>query len=250
MSHAGFRILSQSVANPVAVDISENPRLSYPMSSETTSAGSNIVPIPEVLPIFPLPNVVFFPYTYLPLHIFEPRYREMVEDAASTEECIGMALLKDGWETHYYKTPPIFELGCVGRLVTVNPLSDGRYNIVLKGLRRCTYLEQTVDTSYRQAKVILLSSQEGEELGTAIRTPLMKSAERYLQSKKAHDLCHVISSGKLSDQTLVNSLSAGLDFTPVEKQFLLESENLLQHARRLTDLIRFKIPNLSSPAQG
>jgi len=174
----------------------------------------------------------------------------MVEEAASTEECIGMALLKDGWETHYYKVPPIFELGCVGRLVTVNPLSDGRYNIVLKGLRRCTYLEQLVDTSYRQAKVNLLSSQEGEELDTSIRCPLMESAERYLQSQKAHDLCHVIASGKLSDQTLVNSLSAGLDFTPVEKQFLLESENLLQHARRLTDLIRFKLPNLQSPAQG
>ena len=220
------------------------------MSFEAKSAGSNIVPIPEVLPIFPLPNVVFFPHTYLPLHIFEPRYREMVEDAASTGECIGMALLKDGWENHYYKTPPIFELGCVGRLVTVNPLSNGRYNIVLKGLRRCTYLEQTVDTSYRQAKVNLLSGQEGEVLDTKIRNSLMESAERYLQSKKAHDLCHVIASGQLSDQTLINSLSAGLDFTPVEKQFLLESENLLQQARRLTDLIRFKLPNLQSPAQG
>ena len=161
-----------------------------------------------------------------------------------------MALLKEGWEDHYYETPPIFELGCVGRLVTVNPLSDGRYNIVLKGLRRCTYLEQTVETTYRQAKVNLLSSQEGEELDTAIRSSLMESAERYLQFKKAHDLCQVIASGKLSDQTLVNSLSAGLDFTSVEKQFLLESENLLQHARRLTDLIRFKLPNLQSPAQG
>jgi Lon protease-like protein len=220
------------------------------MSSEATSAGLNIVPIPEILPIFPLPNVVFFPFTYLPLHIFEPRYREMVEDAASTGECIGMVLLRDGWEDHYDDTPPIFELGCVGRLVCVNPLSDGRYNIVLKGLRRCTYLEQTVDTSYRQAKVNLLSSQEGEELDTTLRGPLMKSAERYLQSQKAQDLCQIITSGKLSDQTLVNSLSAGLDFTPVEKQFLLESENLPQHARRLTDLIRFKLPNLQFPAHG
>ena len=153
-------------------------------------------------------------------------------------------------KNQYDETPPIFELGCVGRLVTINPLEDGRYNIVLQGLRRCTYLEQTVETSYRQAKVSLLSSQEGQELDTAIRTLLMESAERYLQSKKAHDLCQVIASGKLSDQTLVNSLSAGLDFTPVEKQFLLESDNLLQHARRLTDLIRFKLPNLQSPAQG
>ena len=220
------------------------------MSLEATSAGSNIVPIPKVLPVFPLPNVVFFPYTYLPLHIFEPRYREMVKDAVSSGQCIGMALLRDGWEELYDGAPPIFELGCVGRLVSVNPLSDGRYNIVLKGLRRCTYKEQTVVTSYRQARVNLLSSQEGEEIDTTIRGPLLETAERYLQSKKAHDLCQVITSGKLSDQILVNSLSAGLDFTSVEKQFLLESENLPQHARRLTDLIRFKLPNLQSPAQG
>jgi Lon protease-like protein len=220
------------------------------MSLKATSASSNTEPIPEVLPIFPLPNVVFFPYTYLPLHIFEPRYREMVQDAACRGECIGMALLKEGWEERYYESPPIFELGCVGRLVTVNSLSNGRYHIVLKGLRRCIYMEQVVETSYRQAKVNLLSSQERDELGTTLRNALMESSERYLQSKNAHDLCQVIASGKLNDQTLVNSLSAGLDFTSVEKQFLLESENLLQQARRLRDLIRFKLPTLQPPVQG
>src|SRR5206468_7387829 len=59
-------------------------------------------PIPARIPVFPLPNVVLFPKTYLPLHIFEPRYRAMVSDVAMNGQCIGMALLKEGWETDYY----------------------------------------------------------------------------------------------------------------------------------------------------
>ena len=55
-------------------------------------------PIPSRIPVFPLPNVVLFPKTYLPLHIFEPRYRDMVSDAASSGQCIGMVLLKEGCE--------------------------------------------------------------------------------------------------------------------------------------------------------
>ena len=54
------------------------------------------------IPIFPLPNVVLFPNMLLPLHIFEPRYREMVEDALNGEGLIGMALLKEGWQNDYY----------------------------------------------------------------------------------------------------------------------------------------------------
>ena len=59
-------------------------------------------PIPATVPVFALPNVVLFPKTYLPLHIFEPRYREMVDDAVMGGQCIGMALLKEGWESDYY----------------------------------------------------------------------------------------------------------------------------------------------------
>ena len=57
----------------------------------------------------------------------------MLEDTVSKGDCIGMALLKDGWESQYYESPPIYDLGCVGRLVSVNSLSDGRYNIVVEG---------------------------------------------------------------------------------------------------------------------
>ena len=220
------------------------------MSSNADSSSLEAFPIPEIIPVFPLPNVVFFPQTYLPLHIFEPRYRDMVDAAASGGQCIGMALLKDGWEEQYYEAPAIFELGCVGRMITVEQLSDGRFNIVLEGLRRCTYHEQTVPSSYRQAKVSLYPSQETDELDDSLRNKITESAETYLRTKKVPDLCQIIASGRLSDRVLVNSLSAGLDFTPIEKQFLLESDHLAQQARRLLDLIRLKLPNLHSSAQG
>ena len=220
------------------------------MSSNADSPSSEAFPIPEIVPVFPLPNVVFFPHTYLPLHIFEPRYRDMVDDAVSGGQCIGMALLKDGWEEHYYEAPPIFELGCVGRMTTVQKLSDGRFNIVLEGLRRCTYHEETVPSRYRQAKISLYPRHETDELENSLRNKVTEAAEIYLQTKKVPDLCQIIASGRLSDRLLVNSLSAGLDFTPIEKQFLLESDHLSQQARRLLDLIRLKLPNLHSSAQG
>src|SRR6266540_6403794 len=98
--------------------------------SPNADAGSNLEPvsIPNVIPLFPLPNVVFFPRTYLPLHVFEPRYRQMVRDAAATHRMIGMVLLKEGWETDYEGAPAIFPTGCVGRMISVQPLPDGRSN--------------------------------------------------------------------------------------------------------------------------
>ena len=62
----------------------------------------------ELLPLFPLPNVVLFPNVFLPLHIFEPRYREMVADALASDRMIGMVLLRPGWEHDYEGRPPVY----------------------------------------------------------------------------------------------------------------------------------------------
>jgi uncharacterized protein len=219
------------------------------MPSDFPSAESAPFPLPELVPVFPLPNVVFFPETFLPLHIFEPRYRHMVQDATNQGGCIGMALLKDGWEDRYEEAPEIYPIGCVGRIISSHELTDGRFNIVLQGLRRCTYEEQTVSTSYRQARILPHLQQETFSLDTETRLNLEQVTQEYLTWKKAHELCQVIASGKLTDTILVHNLSAGLDLSPVEKQFLLESEHLIQQARRLIDLIRFKLADLRT-AQG
>jgi uncharacterized protein len=219
------------------------------MSSEFSSADSATFPIPGIVPVFPLPTVVFFPETYLPLHIFELRYREMVHDASAQGQCIGMALLKEGWEDQYAEAPPIYPIGCVGRIISSHKLADGRFNIVLQGLRRCIYEEQSASTPYRQARIIPHSQHEASFLDAETRINLEHVTQEYLTWKKAHELCQVIASGKLTDSILVHNLSAGLDLSPVEKQFLLESDHLVQQARRLIDLIRFKLADLRT-AQG
>jgi hypothetical protein len=220
-----------------------------PMSTEFSSAEPATFPIPELVPIFPLPTVVFFPETYLPLHIFEPRYREMIHDTAVQGHCIGMALLREGWEDQYEKAPSIYHIGCVGRIISSHKLADGRFNIVLQGLHRCTYEEQEVSTPYRQARILLHAQHGVSSLDLETRINLEHVTQEYLTSKKAHELCQVIASGKLTDSILVHNLSAGLDLSPVEKQFLLESDHLIQQARRLIDLIRFKLADLRT-AQG
>ena len=81
--------------------------------------------LPDRIPIFPLPNVVLFPHVFLPLHIFEPRYREMVADAIDGDRLIGMVLLRDGWRRYAGPNPPVFRVGCAGRITHVASLPDG-----------------------------------------------------------------------------------------------------------------------------
>lgn len=220
------------------------------MPAVNDTPSSKAFPVPEIIPIFPLPNVVLFPDTYLPLHIFEPRYREMVADASREGSCIGMALFKQGWENQYYGNPPIFSLGCVGRMTHIEPLQDGRSNLILQGLSRYTIEEEYFDARYRKAKITLRSSEpfqtidEGPVLSEAegsVRTTLTALATRYLQSRKADKLCELVTDEAMTDCVLVNGLSSCLDLTPLEKQFLLEAESLHQQTRRLIDFLKFKL---------
>ena len=129
-------------------------------------------PIPSRIPVFPLPNVVLFPKTYLPLHIFEPRYRTMLSDAAMNGQCIGMALLKDGWETDYYGHPPVFSMGCVGRLANVQTLADGRSNILLQGLERFTIEREWYEKAYREATIAVPVRDTETSLDPVVRRRL------------------------------------------------------------------------------
>ncbi len=86
--------------------------------------------------IFPLPNVVFFPHTLLPLHIFEPRYRQMLADCLAGERRLAMALLRPGWEADYDGRPPVHSVAGAGEILGSEMLPDGHSNIVLRGLGR------------------------------------------------------------------------------------------------------------------
>ena len=106
------------------------------------------------LPVFPLPRVVFFPGTALPLHLFEPRYRQMIEDCLEGGcTAMAVALLAPGWEDDYEGNPPIYEVAGAGRIVAHQERADGTHDIILHGLNRVRLHELPCDSgSYRCAR--------------------------------------------------------------------------------------------------
>ena len=94
------------------------------------------------IPLFPLPNCVLFPGVVQPLHIFEPRYQQMMAATLEDRSLLAMALLKPGWEKNYHGTPAIHDMVCVGRIVTQEKLDDGKYNLLLHGVTRARILSQ------------------------------------------------------------------------------------------------------------
>ncbi len=107
--------------------------------------------------LFPLPNLVLFPNVPQPLHIFEPRYCEMLLDALAHDRLIAMALLQPGWESQYQNRPKIASTVCVGKIVTHTPTGDGRHNILLVGIKRARIIEELEFVRpFRQAKVEVL----------------------------------------------------------------------------------------------
>jgi len=204
--------------------------------------------IPKIIPVFPLPDLVFFPKIYLPLHIFEPRYRQMVADAKSGDPVIGMALLKDGWEEEYDQNPAIYPVGCVGRMMKVESLEDGRFNIILYGLRKFIIQDEFFDRSYRQAAIELLEphTETPAMMNPEVKGHLIRLLKEYGHLTKIEQQVELLIRSRLDDETLVHTLSFAISFTPLEKQFLLEAEDLDRQGRRLLDLIQFKIQESQS----
>jgi Lon protease-like protein len=165
----------------------------------------------------------------------------MIADATNGSRCIAMALLKEGWEPDYYGNPAIYSVVCVGRLVSVHPLADGRSNILLQGLERCAILEEHFEKPYREATIRVESSPVDGELPPVVRQALIDSLSRYLLMREHGSAWQQLFREDISDDVLVNTLSTYLECTPLEKQFLLEANDLQQRARRLTDLIQFML---------
>src|SRR5262249_5933389 len=120
--------------------------------------------------LFPLPNLVLFPHVMQPLHIFEPRYRQMTADALAADRLITPALLKPGWEADYEGRPDLFEVACLGRIVAEQRLEDGRFNILLRGLARVRVLKEIKQGKpYRSARVEVLTEMDMPGLEPARR---------------------------------------------------------------------------------
>ena len=179
--------------------------------------------------LFPLPNLVVFPHVMQPLHIFEPRYRAMLEDSLAGDRLIGMALLEPGWEKDYEGRPPLRQVGCLCRVATHHRTEDGSYNVLMLGLRRMVIeRELTCKTAFRVAEVRLCEDEypdaaadERTELQRrlleAFKQMLPRVPEAYEQLDQL--LGSQISLGMLTD-IVSYTLDLGLDF---KEQLLLET---------------------------
>ena len=211
------------------------------------------VPMPELppsVPLFPLPNVVLFPGAPLPLHIFEPRYRDMVRDAERSEEkLIGMVLLRGEWRKEYYGTPEIYPVGCAGRMVSVEPLPDGRYNILLHGVREFTIVNERRTHSYREGEIVWRPAPEGG-VPSELRTRIHALMHRFLEEREPTLVNRLLNDSSLSDELLINFLCYALDFSPMEKQALLEAQSLGDRGARLCDVVQFALEAHSRGGEG
>jgi len=190
------------------------------------------------VPIFPLAGAILFPRAQLPLHIFEPRYREMVRDAVDGAGRIAMI------QPHRIdddNQASLFAVGCIGDLVGVEELDDGRFNIVLLGSNRFRLLrEAEIDASYRCAEVDIeaYNDEEPPPLALAQRAEVEREARRLGDALSlAIDWAAV---SRLDDEMLVNAIAQVAPFDVGAKQALLEQERLDERADLLVQLMQFQ----------
>jgi Lon protease-like protein len=185
------------------------------------------------LSIFPLPGAILFPGLQLPLHIFEPRYRELVGSALAKDRLIGMIQPQQSREG-----APLYDVGCVGKIGDVEAMEDGRYNIVLDGEARFRVIrELEVSTPFRQVEVELIDDPEDEVLSSAERGNFEFEARRFAQIQGYSVDWESVE--RLDDETLINGVAQIAPFDTASKQALLESPDLSQRCELLIQLMQF-----------
>jgi Lon protease-like protein len=190
-----------------------------------------VASLPESIPIFPLPDATLFPNSTQPFHIFEPRYRAMIEDALAGDSIIGMVTLRPGFEADYEGRPPVYAVGCAGVIVASERLADGRYNILLEGLTRFRILDEDQSRLYRLADVEAIAETAADAGELTLRRRQLEAA--VLSAFPGARLPDVD-----SDEEMIAALALAVPLEPEERQQVLEAEGPLERAALLIGLLR------------
>lgn len=193
--------------------------------------------------LFPLPNVVLFPQVVQPLHIFEPRYRQLTVDALADDRLIAPVLLRPGWDADYDGRPAVQPVLCVGRIVAEQRLPDGRFNLLLRGLSRARIVEElSIDKLYRSARVELQA--EGalppadnvrwlrDRIGAAVRPWFADDGPALRQLEK------LVQNPELSLGVLCDLLGFAAPLMIEAKQQLLEATDIEERAQLLLQFLQ------------
>lgn len=198
--------------------------------------------LPDVIPVFPLSGAVLLPRSRVPLHIFEPRYVAMLGDVIGTPgRIVGMIQPN---EIVGRGGTGLMVIGCAGRITQFSETDDGRYMITLKAVSRYRIVDEVqTENPYRMAKV----SWDGFERDRGgadhdhgfDRAQLTKLLERYFATKKKSADWDALRDAP--DELLINSLSMLMDFSPEDKQALLEAPSLTTRRETLVTLIEYAL---------
>ncbi len=203
--------------------------------------------------LFPLSNVVLFPRISTPLHLFEPRYRQLAREVLASDRLIGMTVVRPEFGDTMTGDPPLYPVGCAGRITEHERMPDGRYNIVLLGERRFRILEELKrpeERLYRVARVEWLDDvypDDDRERIERLRSHIIENVgvlARETQPESADTLDPDLFAG-VDDETLVNLLCNAFAMPVEDKQALLESDLLADRYARLASLLSFQRAELA-----
>jgi Lon protease-like protein len=201
--------------------------------------------------LFPLPGMVLFPHVVQPLHIFEPRYRQMTADALASDRLITLVLPRPGFEEQYEQRPPVHDVACVGKVLGEQKLEDGRYNLLLRGVSRVRIVEETPSVKlYRLARVELVADKNAPPAARAVRLRrrLAKLAPAWFpqQGELLEQLRRLFESD-LELGALCDIFSFALPLEVEFKQELLATAAVDRRARLLLDHLKEHKPQTPPP---
>ncbi len=205
--------------------------------------------------LFPLPNLVLFPHVVQPLHIFEPRYCDMLADALAADKLIAMALLQDGWQNQYQHRPPIASSVCVGKIISHTPTDDGRHNILLLGVKRGQIIrELEFESSFRVAELEVMEdlySVEDEEQRSALTQRLQDLFMYFVPDGLAAQQSFKQLVGKqLPLGILTDTITYAMNLPLTIKQQLLAENNVDIRCRILTRCLEQKLKSAAGETCG
>ncbi len=191
--------------------------------------------------LFPLSNVVVFPHAIQPLHIFEPRYRVMLEDALATDRLIAVALLRADASNNSIGLPETESIVCLGKVITVVRLPDGRSNILLGGVHRAEIVEELeTGRAFRQARVELVTDlyPRATQQIARLKNELVGALKRWLPSSlRENDQIRNVFDDEMSMGAVTDVIANCLPIGCEIKQLLLDETDVVQRGLLLLDSI-------------
>ena len=192
--------------------------------------------------LFPLPGLVMFPHAMQPLHIFEPRYCEMLSEAMASDQLIAMATLSDAAAAGSQASPPVESTVCLGRVVSHTELEDDRHNILLVGIRRARIRsELETGRSFRMAQVDInedVYPADGSKTRRALKGKLLDAFGRIIpQNQSVQKNLYDLMAGQMQLGPITDIISYMMPFSTGRKLELLSLANVDRRADRLVDFL-------------